>query len=65
METYTQMTLKKLGDGHIIVVICLQHVTYVNQCKITINMEIVLTLSGVKTKAIKTNNNVDVKACFT
>ena len=60
MEKYTQMTLK-MGHGHIIVVICLQHVTYVNQCKITINIEIVLRLLGVKTKTIKANNNVDVK----
>ena len=43
----------------------LHHVTYVYQCKITINIEIVLTLLGVKTIATKANNNVDVKACVT
>ena len=29
----------KWGQGHIILVICLQYVTYVNQCQITINIE--------------------------
>ena len=48
-----------------IIVKYLCHVTYVNRCKITINIEIVLILLGVKRIATKANNNIDVEACFT
>ena len=40
----------------------LHHATYVYQCKIIINEEIVPTLLGVKIIASKANNNVNVKA---
>ena len=43
----------------------LHHVTYVSLCKITKNIEIVLTLLGVKTIATNFNSKVNVIACFT
>ena len=63
MEKYTQMTLKMGSRSYNVKY--LHHVAYVYQCKITIYIEIVLTLFGVKTIAIKANNNVDVNACVT
>ena len=44
--------------------ICIMSIYNVNQCKITINIEIVLTSLVVKTMATKANNNFDVEACF-
>ena len=55
----------KWDQSHIIIVKYLHHGTYVYQYKITINIEIVLTLLGVKTIATKAKNNVDVIACVT
>ena len=54
----------KWGQGHLIILKYLHHVTYVSYCKISINIEIILTLLGVKTIATNANSNVDVIACL-
>ena len=55
----------KWDQDHIIIIKYLHHVTYEYRCKITINIEIVITLLGVKTRATKANNNVNFKVCVT
>ena len=57
----------KMGQDNIIIVKYFHWVTYTIKCKVyvTTNIEIVLTLKGVKTIATNANNNVNVKACFT